>query len=444
MNTHQINELKTLVSGSVAVAGDKLYATASQMLFKTITPSAVVRPSSSEDVAVIVRFAKKYQIPFAIRSGGHNNIASRLANNILLIDMSGLATVEVVDTQKGLVRVGSGALWHEVASKLDTYNLGLSSGDTRTVGVGGLATGGGLGWMIRKYGPVIDTIINAEIVLADGTIKKIDAINHPDLFWAIRGGGSNFGIVTYFTFAAHTTKGVHVGEITYSIKNAAAIIKGWRDAMRHAPAELTTMLMTFPAMGESPASILIKGCFEGADAQTAAQAYAPFLKLGDVLHHEIKPMPYKDVLENGMPPQNMRVVVHNAFLKEFTNEAIDAITRLFKEVTPILQIRHVAGAMNEQPADATAFSHRDSEVLIVNPTFVAPNASDKEVEAALTAWHVIQPFSNGCYLNLLSEDTGKEITDAFPPPALQRLRAIKAAYDPENIFKTNYNITPAQ
>jgi len=443
MDTEKIETLKQSITGTVAVFGDETYTKASKMLFKNLKPSVVVRPESSQDVAAVIRFVKENDMPFAIRSGGHGSTASRLQDDILLIDMSGMAEIRVLDADAGTVQVGAGALWHEVASALEPYQLGISSGDTRTVGVGGLATGGGLGWMMRMCGPVVDNMLSAEVVTANGDILQTSEQEHADLFWAVRGGGSNFGVVTTCTFKAHHVPGIFSAMISYPIDEVAKVLRGWRDAMRQAPAELTTMLLTVPAMGDAPAAILIRGCFAGTDATAAEHAFAPLLELDELTHHEVKPMPYKDILENGMPFKNIRVIVHDAFIKELTDDAIATIATLFEHGSPMLQLRHLSGAMNERPADATAFSHRDSEVLLVNPTFVAPDASEQEIEKALEPWRAIKPLSQGCYLNLITEDTGKEIAEAFPPLTLERLRHIKAQYDPDNIFRANYNITPA-
>lgn len=442
MDAEKIGGLKQIDAGSVGLPGDALYEKAREMFTRTIAPGAVVCPRSNEDVAKIINFVRDYGIPFAIRSGGHSNIATRLADGILLIDMSGLASVEVIDESKGVVRVGAGALWHEVASKLEKYSLGLSSGDTRTVGVGGLATGAGLGWMIRKYGPLVDNIVSAEVVTADGSVMKADESENADLFWAIRGGGSNFGIVTHFTFRAHKVEGIFDGTIIYPLRDVGRVLTGWRDAMRSAPAELSSMLMVLPGMGENPASIIIRGCFEGTDENAATEAFSPFLNLGTPVRQEIVAKPYGAILEDATAPQNVRVIVHNAFLKELTDEAIKVIEKFCQEMPSILQIRHVAGMMNERPAEMTAFSHRDSEVLIVSPTFITPEASEEAVGAALDHWRTLERFSQGAYLNLLSEDTGKEVSEAFPPATLDRLRMIKSRYDPDNIFRTNYNILP--
>lgn len=442
MDVQLIQKLNALLPEKVFTPRDEVYKKASTMFTGTTSPVAVVRPDSSEEVAEVIRFATKHNVPLAVRSGGHNNVASRLTSDRLLVDMSGLASIEVVNPREFLVSVEAGALWHQVAEKLNGYGLAISSGDTRTVGAGGLSTGGGLGWMIRKYGPLVDTMVSAEIVTADGKVREVSTTQHPDLFWAIRGGGGNFGIATRFTFKAHPVKQVTTCFIMYPLQEAANLLTGWRDAMRKAPAELTTMFLTFPPMGEGPAGVAITGCFEG-DDEVARQAYEPFLKLGVPIHQEITVKPYKDVLEDGHPPAG-RGIVHNAYMKELSDDAIAAIDRLCQGTPPILQIRHVAGAMNNRPADSTAFSHRDSEVLVVNPTFVSPDASPEEIEAALAPWRAIEPFGNGVYLNLLSEDTGKEIFQAYPPETLERLRTIKSTYDPDNIFNTTYAIPPAE
>ena len=444
MDKKIIDILKDRFKNNVFTAGEEAYAKASTMVARTIKPGAVVRPAHAAEVAEIIQFVKEHKLPFAIRSGGHNFIATRLADGILLIDLSLLSLVHVVDEDKGIVEVGSGALWYNVASELERYGLAISSGDTRSVGVGGLATGGGLGWMLRKYGATVDCTIAAEVVTADGEIIHASEESHPDLFWAIRGGSSNFGIVTKFTFEAHHVDGVIAGSITYPLENVGQVIRGWRDAMREAPAELTTMFLVMPGFGDAPASLIVNGCFAGTDQAAADRAYAPFLTLGTPTSQTIAPKPYKDVLEEAGHPPNMRIFGNDIFMKEFSDEAIATIEEICQGTPPIIQIRHIAGKMNEYPADHTAFSHRDSEVLIVSPAFVKPDASDNDIAKALAPWNKIAAFGEGVYLNLLTEDTGKEITAAYLPATLQRLRTIKTKYDPANLFKTNYNIPPAE
>jgi FAD/FMN-containing dehydrogenase len=445
MDAQLVQNLKALGVGTVAVAGEDLYKKASALALHTIKPSAVVRPESAGDVAKLLRFIHAHKLPFAIRSGGHSSIAERLADGILLIDLSGIASVEIIDGVKGLVRIGAGAIWYDVATELDKHGLGISSGDTRSVGVGGLSTGGGLGWMIRKYGPVVDNILTAEVVVADGTIIEADERHHSDLFWAIRGGGSNFGIVTHFTFKAHPVKGIFDGTIMLPVENVASVIKGWRDAMRRAPAELTTVLTTLPSFAAGrPAAIMIRGCFEGTDKVAADQAFAPFLTLGKPTHQTIAAKAYKEMLEEVHPPANVRVIGHNTFAKELTDELAEVIAAQCKDPVPLFQIRHLSGAMSEKPTDATAFSHRDSEVLIVHPTFITPEMTDNEIQATESSWRAIRALGEGVYPSLLSEDNGDEVERAYPPASLARLQKIKATYDPDNIFTANYNIKPKE
>lgn len=444
MDAQRLKELKNLISGTVATAGEAVYSKAAEAFFRTISPSVVVQPASAEDVAVVVRFATKYSIPLAIRSGGHNNITSRLTDNTLLIDMSGLASVEVVDKSQRLVQVGTGALWHRVANALAPHGWAISSGDNGSVGVGGLATTTGVGWMIRKYGPVVDSIVSAEVVTADGQIIVTSETNHPDLFWAIRGGGSNFGVVTHITLRAQPVKDVWMGMITYSIEDTSRVLRGWRDVMRQVPPELSSMLMTLPGKAGAPASIVIRGCYADNDQLAAERAYGPLFTLARDGHHELKLMPYKDTLDHAPPRSSNRVIINNICMREFTDQAIDTITKLCATTPPIFQIRHVAGAMNQQPLEATAFSQRDSEILIVNPTSLPADATDHEITSSLNPWRTIRPLGNGCFINFLTEDTGFELAKAYRPTTLKRLRTIKSKYDPNNVFKNNYNIRPAE
>lgn len=187
---------------------------------------------------------------------------------------------------------------------------------------------------------------------------------------------------------------------------------------------------------------MIRGCFEGTDKTVADRAFAPFLALGKPSHQTITAKAYKEMLEEAHPPANVRVIGHNTFAKELTDELVEAIAAQCKDPVPIFQIRHISGVMSKKPADATAFSHRDSEVLIVHPAFITPEMTDDEVQATESSWQAIKQLGEGVYLNLLSEDNGDEVERAYPPATLARLQKVKATYDPDNIFTANYNIKP--
>ncbi|HEU5122157.1 MAG TPA: FAD-binding oxidoreductase [Candidatus Saccharimonadales bacterium] len=444
MNIETLDRLKAVARGKIFLPRDEVYEKASQFFKRTLAPNVVLRPESAEDMAAMIHVLSKDRPPIVIKSGGHSNIVYDIPDDAVLVDLSALSSIKVIDADKGIVQVGTGTLAGEVADILDTYKLGLASGDSRVVGIGGLATGGGLGFLVRKYGALVDNIISVEVVVADGAIIEASEDRHPELFWAVRGGGSNFGIVTQVTFQAHPVKEVHEAVISYPLQNVAAVIKGWRDVMRKAPAELTSILTVLPARAEAPASIVIHGCFLGADTKTAETAYAPLAALGKPLKYAVQAMRYKDILESG-PPRSTgkRAIARNVFLKTLTDDVIATIATLCEDgAPPVLQIRHVAGAMNERPADSTAFSHRDSEVLIYHGTSVAFDATDEDIAAALAAWRAIEPFGTGGYINMSSEATEAELARAFPPEALRRLRHIKKQYDPHNVFRINYNIRP--
>lgn len=445
MSTQRLEQLKKIVPGMVALPGEERYTQASQLFKRTLAPRVVVRPESTADMSSVVRFLNEVGLPIVTKSGGHSNIPYEIGDDIALIDLSALSSIEVIDKEKGLVRFGTGALAGTVADELDRYGLGLASGDSRVVGMGGLVTGGGLGFLVRKYGALVDSIISMEVVVADGSVIEATKDHHADLFWAVRGGGSNFGIVTHVVCQAHPVKEVFEMTCKYPISNAAKIIKGWRNVMRQAPAELSTVLTVLPARDDAAASILIHGCFLGDNEAAAKKACAPLLTLGESIDAVMHLTLYKDMLEAGPPrATSRRSIARNAFFRTFTDDVIDAIAELCATGTPpVLQIRHVAGAMNSYPVDMTAFSHRDSEVLIYHGTSVPFEATDQDVNAALAAWRTIERLGTGSYMNMTSEVTQAEIARTYPPQALQRLQAIKNRYDPNNYFHVNFNVQPS-
>ena len=351
--------------------------------------------------------------------------------------------VEIVDPQKHLVRVGAGATWGKVAKELQTHQLALSSGDTTTVGVGGLTVGGGIGWMVRKYGLTIDSLTEAEIVLADGTILHTSANENPDLFWAIRGGGGNFGVVTHFTFAAHPVSKVWAGTIAYKLDTLTDVLRGWRDHMRMVTEDLTTMFLVMPAFGDNPPAAMILCCFAGDDETAAMDAINPLLRLGTVVKQDIRKKNYSEVLEEGFAPPGIRIVVNNGFVKVFSNELIQAIVaESDKQAGMILQIRSVGGAMNRIAPDATAFAHRDSEALLVMPCFVPAQASDSDIHNAMGQWQSIAPFTSGAYVNFFDPATGQNPSMVYPDATYKRLATIKKKFDPHNTLNRNFNIPP--
>jgi FAD/FMN-containing dehydrogenase len=445
MSTNAIVTLKQTFSGNIILPEDSSYEEARKTMMRTGSPAIVLQPKTTQDVVAAIAYAKEVGGPLSVRSGGHSGPGFGTNEGGTVIDVRGLHSVEILDADARLVRIGSGAEWGAVAKTLGEHDLALSSGDTTTVGVGGLTLGGGIGWMVRQYGLAIDSLVGAEIVTASGEVLQLSAQENEDLFWGIRGGGGNFGVVTHFDFTAHPLDGVVSGSIKYGIQDLPTVLTGWRDTMRSADEKLSSMLITFPSFGpNAPANATIVVCYASTDEAEAHAAIAPLLKLGSDPAADIKPMAYADVLQEAHPPGGMHVVAKNVFMDTMTDELINDITALYKDgaPAPVLQIRSVGGAMNRIAADATAFAHRSSEILLVGASFFPGDASAETIEQGLQPWKALSATGNGAYANLLSQADAHDLAAAYPATTHEKLVAIKRAYDPDNFFRQNYNIEP--
>lgn len=443
MDATDLGALQQSFSGTLLVAADAGYEAASKTFMGKGNPAIIARPKNAADVALAIAYARDHKLPLSIRSGGHSNAGHCTNTDGVVIDMREINSITVSTTTDPVTAtIGSGAVWSDAAQELQKYHLALSSGDTKSVGIGGLTLSGGIGWMVRKYGLTLDSLMSAEVVTADGTVLIASETEHPDLFWAIRGGGGNFGIVTNFTFKVYSVGKVYAGSIVYAPEDLEVLLKGWRDHMRTAPEELTTMFVTLPSFGEKPPSVLVLCCYAGEDEQAAMAAIEPLQKMGTVLSQTVGLKEYADVLEEAHPPGGLKAIVNNVFIQNFSDELVSTIVHAYSVRPMILQIRSVGGAINRVPVEATAFAHRTSEAMIVCPTFVSPEASPEEIEAALRPWKTIAAYGSGAYVSFFSEDTGKEVLAAYPPQTYERLVAVKQQYDPENIFNGNYNIKP--
>ena len=304
-----LETLRRDFGGDIIEPGAAEYESASRSLFASGSPAYVLRPQSVGDVQAGVRFATRSGLVLSVRGGGHGFPGFGTNDGGVVIDLSNLAGVEIVDEEQHLVRVGGGATWGQVAAALAPHGLAISSGDTKSVGVGGLTLTGGIGWKVRKYGLALDNVVAAEVVLANGTVVQASATENPELFWAIRGGGGNFGIVTSFEFAAHPTTDVFYGKITFPASEAAGVLQGWADYLRSAPDELTSVVnLANPAAGGPEAPLEVYVAFDGDDPELAADAIDPIRRLGTVIDDDVALTPYADTLADGaIPPPGIRV-----------------------------------------------------------------------------------------------------------------------------------------
>lgn len=438
---NNFDSFKQSFSGEIITPDHKEYEKARTVFLHTGSPEVIVRPKNAEDVVKALQFAKVNNLNLSVRSGGHSGAGFGTNDGGMVIDMTAINSVEVVDKDKHLVRIGAGALWGNVAQELQKHGLALSSGDTKTVGVGGLTLGGGIGWLVRKVGLTIDNLVSAQIVTADGKILHISATENQDLFWAIRGGGGNFGIATYFEFITYPLEQVYSGMMMFGLDDLSAVVTGWRDVMRSAPQELNSTLMVMPSFAGNPPGVMILVCYVG-DEGAGKKAIEPFQKLGKVVHQDIKMKPYAELLEDAHAPQGMLIIAKDMFVQDFSDALITAIVDQCKVSIPILQIRYLKGTMNAVPTDATAFAHRNSEVLMVSPVFAQPNSTEAEISQALEPWEKLAKFGSGMYCGLLSLNTQAEVEGTYPQATYDRLAKIKKIYDPENVFRGNYNVKP--
>src|SRR5690348_16355994 len=235
-----LETLRRDFGGDIIEPGGAEYESASRTVLAAGSPARVLRPKSAGDVQAGVRFAASAGLLLSVRGGGHGFAGFGTNDGGVVIDLSDLADVEIIDKERHLVRIGGGATWGEVAAALGPHGLAISSGDTKSVGVGGLTLTGGIGWKVRKYGLALDNLVGAEVVTASGEVLRADGEQNADLFWAIRGGGGNFGIVTALDFEAHRTTEVFFGVISFPAAQAAVVLRGWAEHLRTAPEELTS------------------------------------------------------------------------------------------------------------------------------------------------------------------------------------------------------------
>ena len=326
-----LEALRRDFSGDIIEPGDAEYESASRSLFAAGAPAYVLRPRSVGDVQAGIRFATRSQLVLSVRGGGHGLAGFATNDGGVVIDLRDLASVEIVDEEQHLVRVGGGATWGRVAAALAPHGLAISSGDTKSVGVGGLTLTGGIGWKVRKYGLALDNVVAADVVLADGTMVQASATENPELFWGIRGGGGNFGIVTSFEFAAHPTTDVFYGKIRFPASEAAHVLQGWADYLRSAPDELTSVvILADPSAGGPNAPLEILVAFDGDDPELAADALAPIRRLGTVIDDDVALTPYADTLADGAtPPPGIEFVTRSAFVEK---GSVPAVLQIVAEV----------------------------------------------------------------------------------------------------------------
>jgi hypothetical protein len=419
-------------------------------------PAVIARCASARDVADVIGFARKHDLLLAVRGGGHNGAGLGTCDGGIVIDLSPLKDVEV-DPRKRTVRVGGGCTWGEVDAATGEHGLATPSGIISTTGVGGLTLGGGLGHLTRRCGLAIDNLLEAEVVLANGKSVRASADEHPDLYWALRGGGGNFGVVTSFLFRLHEVGTVIAGPTFWPVEDGADVLSVYREFLPDAPRELNGFFAfhTVPPAPPFPEEIHLRKvcgvvwCYVG-DAESAADAMAPLLgSLPEPLMHGVAAMPHATLQGafDGLYPPGEQWYWRADFVDEIPDEAVKIHARFGAEMPTMKSTMHmypIDGAAHDVGPTDTAWAYRDATWGSV---FAGVDPDPSNVDA-IRGWSVdyfeeLHPFSaGGAYVNMMM-DEGEERVRASYRGNYDRLAQIKAEYDPDNVFRVNQNIRPS-
>jgi FAD/FMN-containing dehydrogenase len=450
-----IDTLRSRLDGDLMTRASADFDDARRVVYITVDrrPLAIVRAASTQDVVEAVRYARDHSLPLAVRSGGHSLAYYSMIDDAIVVDLSAMTRV-TIDPEARVARVQAGATSGHLAEPANEHGLALTTGDTHSVGFGGLTTGGGIGFMVRKYGLAIDNLLAAQIVTAAGDVVTASADEHSDLFWAIRGGGGNFGIVTEFTFRLAPVAEILGGALL--LPASREVIRGYLDYAASAPDELSTIanLMYAPPapyvpqehVGDLVLSILV--CWTGSQAE-GERALAPLRALATPVADSVSPMPYPALYQftaHQAAPHGASI--RSMFADELNDTAIDAALAAMRGATSpfsLVQFRGLGGAMARVDNNATAFAHRDKPYFVAIIGLWLDASEDPAVHGAWTEslWQSIRHEGAGVYVNFLQEEGEARIRDAYPVATFERLAPIKRRYDPGNMFRFNQNIAPA-
>jgi FAD/FMN-containing dehydrogenase len=457
LSSTQLDELDSRVQGRLLRAGDQGWneAVAIWNGMAARLPALVLQPASAHDVAAAVGFARDNGLLLSLKGGGHNIAGTSMAPGGLTLDLSRMREVSV-DPQAKLAQVGPGCLLGEVDQATQAHGLATVLGFVSETGVAGLTLGGGFGYLARRFGWTVDNLVEVEIVTADGAIRTANRDQHPELFWALRGGGGNFGVVTRFSFRLHQVgPTITGGLIIWSAERAAEVLACYRELTEQAPRELTAATIVrlappapfLPQAWHGKPIVGIQVCHSGANAEADLAAVRA---LGDPIVDLVGPKPYVAVqsMLNAMEPKWLHRYWKAEFLPGLSSEFLDAFRSSALRVTsPLSQsvLFHLAGALNDHEDDDGAVGNRDARYIGgFNATWPPGAPADPHVAWARAGWERIRPFSTGGnYVNfqLAEDDTGR--TAAAYGSNYQRLQRVKTTYDPDNLFRVNRNIPPA-
>ena len=445
-----IAELRREITGSVLDPDDGRYDAARALHNGLIDrrPALIVRCQTTHDVVAALAFANRVGVEVSVRGGGHNVAGRAVTDNGVMIDLSAMKSV-TVDAGRATACVGAGVVWGELNAAAAEHGLAVTGGAVSTIGIAGLTLGGGLGWLMAKHGLAADNLLSAVVVTAEGDVLRADATSHPDLFWGLRGGGGNFGVVTSFTYRLHPVEMVVGGLIAHPLDAARELLRFYREAVAGASDDLTVFAALVHARDGSGTKLAALMVFHTGDAETAERDLEPFKSWGTPLVVEVGSMPYPEmntILDAGFPDGALNYWL-SSFTRGLPDGLIDTAVERFQvapsQMSTIL-LEHFHGAVTRVAPTSIAVPHRlPGWNLVIPSVWTDPRMTSANIEWARETFVALQPHLRGDrWLNYLGDDQSADAVRAAYGPNIERLRDVKRRYDPHNVFHLNHNIAP--
>jgi len=441
------------ITGRVIRPDDADYDTARASFYGGADPrpAAIVRVADANDVSRLISLVRESGTPFIVRSGGHGVAGYAVPEGGIVLDLADMKALEI-DAEGRTAWAETGLTAAEYTNAADAHGLATGFGDTGSVGLGGLTLGGGVGYLVRKHGLTIDDLLAADVVTADGQLRRVDAENEPDLFWAIRGGGGNFGVATRFQFRLHPVASIVGGMMM--LPATPDVIRSFIALSEAAPEELSTIANVMPAPPmplvpqEQVGKLVIFAmlCYAGA-VEAGERAIAPFRALATPIVDMVKPSRYPEMYPPDDPNYHPIATGRTMFIDSVDRGVAEKIVKHLEESSApmrVAQLRVLGGAMARVPVDATAFAHRGSRIMVnVAALYERPDQAAMHEPWVTGFAAALKQSDSGAYVNFLVDEGESRIRDAYPGKTWERLRAIKRRHDPTNLFRLNQNIPPA-
>ncbi|HET9558435.1 MAG TPA: FAD-binding oxidoreductase, partial [Actinomycetota bacterium] len=445
--------MRAAFDGRVTAPGDPGYDQARALFYGGWDrhPGAIVRPSDAAEVAQVVTLARDGGLELAVRGGGHSNAGHSTTEGGIVLDLSELTALDL-DLEGRTAWAQTGLTAGAYTTAVGAHGLATGFGDTGSVGIGGITLGGGVGFLVRKHGLTIDSLLAAEVVTADGRVLEVDDQHHPELFWAIRGGGGNFGVATRLRFRLHPLDGIVGGMLL--LPATTEVVAGFVAAAEAAPEELSGIanVMVAPPMPFLPAEahgqlVVLALLVYAGDAGAGERALAPFRALADPMADMLAPMAYPEMFPPEEEEYHPMAVGRTMFVDTVDDEVAGTILRHLEAsdaAVRVAQLRVLGGAMARVPAEATAFAHRHSRIMVNLAAFYEGPADQARRQAWVDDFAAaLQQGDGGAYVNFLSDERSERVRQAYPGATWDRLVEVKRRYDPDNLFRRNHNIPPA-